>query len=397
MAKASYQCAECGASCQVTGYNRREADSLAAHREAQGAVCTECWQKRQAVVHQSDAERNAAADLPTLTGSQKQVAWAETIRAQQIARITEWAGRISADSFEDELSSRIIAVLRRPDGSEKIAAAVDHIKQQERASWWIDYRDGKPAILVSDAIRELADAPPPAATSTVPAAVDAIAEATIRPESPITDAVAEIRATADAVEIRLLEKREDFRQLVRFELGYTWADGAWRRKLNPIINGNPADRAAEAGHRLLSAGFPIRIFDESIRARAVAGDYPREQRRWVMAQTSGAFVGWFVIRWPKGDDFYAAARRLPGSRYADGCVFIPPEHFDQVQDFAQQHDFSLSPGAIKIVHEQQTIRERTLIVRPAPVGKTEPKRANAKPPKLEVPNDVRIDEDLSDE
>lgn len=397
MAKAYYKCADCGADCQVTASNRREADAFAAHREAQGAVCTECWQKQQIAVHQTDAERNAAAGLPPLTGSEKQVAWAETIRAQQIARVVEWAGRTHDEFGFDDSSSRIIAVLRRPDGKAKIDAAVESIRQQSRASWWIDYRECKPAVLISDALRELADAPPPAAAGTASAAVDALAEATVRPETPVTDAVTEIRATADAVEIRLPEKREDFRQIVRFELGYTWTDGVWRRKLNPAINGTSADRAAEAGHHLLAAGFPIRIFDESIRACAVAGDYPREQRRWVMAQKKDPFAGWFIIRWPKGDDFYSAARRLPGSRYADGCVFIPPEHFDQVQDFAHQYDFSLSPGAIKIVHEQQTIRERTLIVRPVPVKKPESKRVDAKPLKLEVPNDVRIDEDLRDE
>jgi hypothetical protein len=84
--------------------------------------------------------------------------------------------------------------------------------------------------------------------------IEALAEATIRPEQPKTETVAEIRVLDNAVEILFPERREDFRELVRFKLGYTWTEPCWKRELKSV-NGSPADRAAEAHLWVLKSRF----------------------------------------------------------------------------------------------------------------------------------------------
>ncbi len=85
MAKATFNCAECGASVTIVGRNRSEADRKAKWHEAQGHICQECENKRRAEENDKAALANKELGLPALTGSEKQTAWAETIRNDTLA------------------------------------------------------------------------------------------------------------------------------------------------------------------------------------------------------------------------------------------------------------------------------------------------------------------------
>lgn len=112
--------------------------------------CTACRKAAEAAdraeANAKAAEANAAAGLPELTGSPKQIAWAETIRAQQIA---------DADSTISTMEGNMS---KAPEGQAEIAeklldaakAIYQEIKGQAEASWWIDRRDSK---IFAEAIR----------------------------------------------------------------------------------------------------------------------------------------------------------------------------------------------------------------------------------------------------
>jgi hypothetical protein len=70
----------------------------------QSGTCTECWKKEQEAKRQ--AAINACKTLPNLTGSEKQIAWAEKIRAD----------KSKMNGF-------------------------DYIKSESSAKWWIEHRD----------------------------------------------------------------------------------------------------------------------------------------------------------------------------------------------------------------------------------------------------------------
>ncbi len=85
------------------------------------------------------------AGLPALTGSDKQVSWATSVRAQQLTKIAMEIERAVANcDATDPAQAAAIA---------RIEAAVATIKQQSAAGWWIDRRDQPAIIMVRDAAK----------------------------------------------------------------------------------------------------------------------------------------------------------------------------------------------------------------------------------------------------
>ncbi len=85
--------------------------------------CPDCLNAARTAEHDAEnkasAVANAEAGLPDLEGSEKQIAWAETIRVEIL------------DS----------AAKRTPPKADLWAAFVAWLKGQTAASWWIDRRD----------------------------------------------------------------------------------------------------------------------------------------------------------------------------------------------------------------------------------------------------------------
>ena len=139
MAKASIKCTcpECGATHYYTAicYNRREANNWEQYHadEATTRLCPECYRKTAAARRQQEreAENAAAAEtagklgLPALTGTEKQVAWATTIRQQAFDNaLLASAGRTSS-GMTDKGRAFVAGILA---------------KMPAEASWWIDNR-----------------------------------------------------------------------------------------------------------------------------------------------------------------------------------------------------------------------------------------------------------------
>lgn len=270
-------------------------------------------------------------------------------------------------------------------------------RSRTSARWWIDNRfaEGyKDLLRILDAElleKKREEAKPPAEV-----VADAKAEATVRPENPKTETVAEIRAMESAVEISFPEKRDDFRELVKEKLHMKWKDGCWKRSLS-TKNGTPEDRAAEAGHLLLAAGFPIRIFDAGIREKAINGTYDPECTRWVMVRKEDAdHGGWFAIVWGRDEDFYGAAKKIRGARYSRPHVVVPPEQFEEVLDFAKMYGFKVSSWAQETAETARIARDAALTVSVEPPKEPEKVSVSGRPPTLEVPTEVGIADEFAD-
>ena len=92
---------------------------------------------------------HAAAGLPALTGTPKQVAWAETIRAKALASpsnqvprcaTASGTGRLAAKAATGELGLDEL-VARNEPALEVAAAARRELEMQTSARWWIEQRD----------------------------------------------------------------------------------------------------------------------------------------------------------------------------------------------------------------------------------------------------------------
>lgn len=346
-------------------------------------LCYECWQAEVAR-QREEANREAAEaakelGLPELVGTEKQVAWASTIRKEKL----------------DGIERHFAQTVRMGDViSARLQAAAHRIRQKTEASYWIDRRNSHYIYLLErecDAIEKECKQP---AQEII---IDAQAEATIRPENPVTETVAEIRVLTDAVEITFPEKREAFREIAKGQLKMEWAGSFWRRKLIER-NGTPQDRAAEAGHRLLAAGFIVRIYDERVRAKAISGQYEPECTRWILRRDDDRpYGGWLVISWDRQrDDFYGAAKRIRGSRWSRPSIVVPPENYEEVLDFAERYGFKVSAKAQGVIDTARRVRGAALVVNVETPPEAEAIVATGKPPVLDIPENVGIADEFRD-
>ena len=100
----------------------------------QNTVCSDCYREAQdsarSAENASAAEANQAAGLPALVGSEKQIAWAESIRKP----ICEALSKFEADfKPHPDLSESAAEEL-----GDAVALLVDEIRLKTECRWWID-------------------------------------------------------------------------------------------------------------------------------------------------------------------------------------------------------------------------------------------------------------------
>lgn len=161
-------CTRCGNSFEhrKTCYNRSDANDYESWAAENITLCPACWRAEQ------DAKRLAKRDqatanyaLPTLTGSERQIAWADKIRGQFIVSIEQYL------ASGDKPAERIA----------RFRAAVNNVlADHPDCRWWIDTRDEdfrisgvrRDAIRAAIAAVKAASEAPKAAEETTQTAVE---------------------------------------------------------------------------------------------------------------------------------------------------------------------------------------------------------------------------------
>ena len=124
--------------------------------------CPECWRKKQdarnaeaALAASCDA---AASGLPELTGSPKQIAWAETIRAKMLADLKPILVSAKAKQSLAEQGRIALDDPRYAQLQAAIDAQAASYRMQASAKWWIDHREDSLYSLCTAKMGELARA-----------------------------------------------------------------------------------------------------------------------------------------------------------------------------------------------------------------------------------------------
>jgi len=104
-------------------------------------LCPECYRKFKAeqreAANEKAAEESKEMSLPELTGTEKQVAWANTIRVEYLNKILEVINDSCSDNFEDNDKSE------KDEYRAKRIAPIDFLIQNHTdARFWIDNRQG---------------------------------------------------------------------------------------------------------------------------------------------------------------------------------------------------------------------------------------------------------------
>lgn len=376
-------------------YNRGDADQWERWMESNSDhLCSDCYEaEKQRKFDEANAQATAEAaeiGLPELTGSDKQVAWANTIRANWMevasAHISQVIKRLDHDRVKNnpELTDKI------NKGIKGMQALVEERLTQTSARIWIDNRN-EDIIRVLVVRAETAAVAPPEPPKEVVAQVKE--EMTLRPENPITPLVVEIITTNRGVAVSLPEKDETFRELVK-ELKFRWQNGRWER-LTGLKTGSSAERATELGVKLLAAGYPVLVHDDKLRDLILTSDYQPETSRWITRITD---TDKYCISWDRNDgDFYTESKRLPGARWDRGQgMVIPKESFREVQDFAEKYSFRFSPGAIEVTALATKAFEASMVADVTPKLKEQLPQPGQTPPVLDI-EEGTIDAELRDE
>lgn len=150
MAKATAicTCKHCGETFEKVAIkrNRREADSWEQWAADAFDVCPECERKQREEEVARAAEEAKASGMPELTGSPKQIAWAEKIRVDLMARFAAYWEQAKVACDDQETLKRIDQV-------------INYILQNKaKTGWWIDNRHNSPDTMIRDNFREAEEA-----------------------------------------------------------------------------------------------------------------------------------------------------------------------------------------------------------------------------------------------
>jgi hypothetical protein len=331
-------------------------------------MCPECWQKHvekeRERQNEEAAEKAKEMELPELEGSERQVAWANTLRQKLIDRFS----KLAEDKAEVNTLNKLYELNVTAEDILKIRDYI--ITNITSARYYIDNRDEYIAYIIEREKKEALKTEEQIIAEELEKMreEEIKKESTVYPEKRVTDVPVEIKTTNNTIKV-YFEKNEDFRQIVK-ELGYRWNKPCWERELR-ATNGTIEDRVAELGNKLLNAGFPVMILDKKAREKAISGNFEQEHTRWVDARMDDEYKGWLSIEWQGyNNDLYKTARKLPGSRWNKG-VLVKVEYYKEIEDFAELYDFRFSEGATKLIEEHKKSLEDIEEVIPTKVKEKE--------------------------
>lgn len=416
----------CGHTATVELFGKTSDRERKLQRMAEG-LCPDCYRAQQEAERKATSE--AAAEeakkqgFAELKGSEKQIAWAETIRARYMEKLEELGKKLNEQdkhlrikaTWNDEQKARHEMVFHLVDAMGRAYAHIDSAKVI------IDDRNADPASVLRKAMveiqavkdgRETLDSIRAAFGAVVALTVEEYLKAEGSPEAEteesedVTVEPTEKKHTTLATvsvgkndEGRPVvhvtsDKDADLIEVVKAH-GYRW-NGGVRRWYFPVgaRDGAASDRAAEIANALLTEGFPVRM-PKDIKDKAIAGTFDPRATRWVSAiPTDPDHV---YLSWPRddNDELRDASRGLHGLTYMGETHEwrVPVTAYAEIRDFAGLYGFKLTPGAEKAL---KAYEDRVVTADPAAPAKEEkPDPENELKKILKSSTDVL--EDLKDE
>lgn len=321
-------------------------------------LCPECYQKyleeERDRKNQEAAEKSAEMELPELTGTEKQVAWANTIRIKKVDIFNEGIERISK-ALEERGLDRIPG---ESIGIREVSDAVDHfVREHTDAKWWIEHREDD--INLKEICKAYENHLEEVANKGV---IGEMKEE----EKPLTaspdtddkkDGVAKIKYKDSTLSAEYI-KNDDFIGIVK-NIGYKWNGSTWEKGITEYT-GSVNDQAAELGNKLLLAGFTVQFPNEESKNMAVSGEFVEENDRWIKFHIKYKNLAIFWKK--KSDALYDAAKKLPGARWRDGAMLVGIEFYREVLDFAETMGFSVSKTAQNEIEKYRRAESRFELV-----------------------------------
>ena len=346
MAKATVTCTccECGKSFTASKIlaSRDQANNWEEWAKSNIIQCDDCREKEReeekAAANAKAAESAKEFELPELTGTEKQIAWANTIRVkvfEQYSKVTE-----SFTKFTPEKQDQCAEEFK------KVNAVANYLfNSKTSASFWIDRRDNLSIrTLVRDFEKEVSIVEEKSEVQ------ETIADYAVKPESTTADAIAEVKYSNNILSVSFPSKNNALiKECKSAKMKWNSKDLVWERKLSEMTG--TTDRIIEIGHKLLKVGIPVAIADENIRNKAVKGEYEDECLLWVMNGPDDKLR----ISWNDGD-WYEKSKRISGAKWSSEKrnMMVPVSSFKEIRDFAECNNFKVTTLAKEKMDEYET-------------------------------------------
>lgn len=302
-------------------------------------LCPECYKIQADKIraeNSAKAEKSAKEmELPDLIGTEKQIAWALTLRQNLIDCINT-----HAEDKKEALDVLNYILFTHTD-----------------SKYWIDRRvalntfNAEMRNLVCVEQEEMHDVP----TKAIEKEIEK--ELIVTPENSTGKATVTI-VDKDGTIITKSEKDATVIDILK-KYYFRW-DGAWTRE-SDITTGSAADRIAELGNVLLAAGYPVLFESEEIKQKAIAGLYEPEHTRWILKNAKDPET---LMLWWRGRDekAYSLARKVKGSKYVDGAVIAGIAHMDAITNLIKFEGFVMSDAAKEAVKAYDRLHEAKIVV-----------------------------------
>ena len=311
-------------------------------------LCPECYKKQleeeRAAANKEAEEKSAEMELPELNGTEKQVAWSNTLRVAFLEKAEKMLGD-AQKAVKKGLVLRRISEESIPAKMETLYNSLYFgLKTKTDAKFWIDTR----SYNVEEILCEFVVAYKNHKSTEIPEEVkreinEKKEESTIIPEAEERKpGVAEIEFdSAKSILTAEYQKDDDFIKIVK-SLGFKWNGFVWHKEITEYT-GDAEDRIAELGNKLLNTGFTVQFPNMESKEKAVSANFSLENDRWIKYSPK---TGKFFITW-KGTNntLYAAAKKLPSAKWTSGSMDVNIEFYREVQDFAGTMGFSISQKA----------------------------------------------------
>lgn len=309
-------------------------------------LCPECYkeqlEKARNKKNEEAAEKSKEMELPELEGSDRQVAWANTLRIKVIEELEELIERHKKQEYP-------ITVFIRGDNDYtsisvgEFADALDFmLREKTEAKFWIDNRDRNDykdlcMYLYRKHALQMQDGGTGSETEEQEEQLTVVPDTEVR-KSGIVEL--EYKHGASFLSVKYI-KDSELISIVK-DLNYRWNGAAWVKEITEYTG--PIDaRASELGNKLMLSGYTVKFPDVKSRDNAISGGFIPENDRWVKYNL---IYGKLAISWRRKDEeIYQYVQKLPDVKWDDGSWLVNIEFYREVQDFAGIMGFSISQKA----------------------------------------------------
>lgn len=342
-------------------------------------LCPECYEKYLAEerkkANKEAIKKAEEMELPMLLGTEKQVAWANTLRNVVVDRyekqLETFKERLEqAKKYLEEMEAKgtpsdkkledVKLFVYNKEGKkvytskEEISDAFDYaILKYTETKFWIENRFN--SEILADFVEEYRRHK---IENDIPEDVkqeenDLKENLTVVPEiENLKSGIVEIEYKDNILYARYI-KDDDFIRIIK-ELNYKW-EGVWCKKITEYT-GTVENRAAELGNILLTNGFAVQFPDSESKEKAISANFEPENDRWIKYNTE---LEKLAIVWKsRSNILYENAKKLPGAKWSNDSMKVNVEFYKEVEDFAEIMGFSISKKAREKIEEYKKKESR---------------------------------------